>query len=147
MAKEAGNRRILVVDDEQEVVDLVRIMLEQEGCTILEANDGEQALARARSDLPDLIMLDVRMPRMDGMTTLRNLHADPVLADIPVIMLSVVTTYPDVRAALQQGAIAYLSKPFELREMVRLVIDVLGMDDTQREALRQRAMTSVAQPW
>jgi DNA-binding NtrC family response regulator len=62
-------------------------------------------------------------------------------------MLSVVTSYPEVRSALQRGAVAYLSKPFELRELVRLVDRVLEMDAVEREGLRQRALKNLSKPW
>jgi CheY-like chemotaxis protein len=147
MAQAGEGYRILVADDEPEVVDLVRMMLNMEGYTILSAADGQETIDRARADLPDLILLDVRMPRMSGLTVLDELTADPAMAHIPVIMLSVVTTYPDVRRALERGAVAYLSKPFELREMTRLVARVLAMDADERQVLRQRALKNVERHW
>jgi len=134
---------ILVADDEPEVLNLVRMVLEMDGYTVLSAEDGEQTLARTSVVLPDLILLDVRMPKMSGLTVMKHLHEDPLTADIPVIMLSVVTTYPEVRTALQCGAVAYLPKPFEIREMSRLVQRVLRMDAAEREALRQQAFNSI----
>jgi CheY-like chemotaxis protein len=140
MTKSKEGHTILVADDEPEVIDLVRMMLEWEGYTILAAVDGEDAVARVKADQPDLILLDVRMPKMSGLNVLSHLDDDPSTADIPVIMLSVVTTYPDIRAALERGAVAYLPKPFEVREMVRLVTRVLAMDGEAREKLRQQAL-------
>ena len=134
---------ILVVDDEREVLDLVRMVLEMDGHTVLAAEDGEQALARTGAILPDLILLDVRLPKMSGLTVLKHLHEDPLTTDIPVIMLSVVTTHPEVQTALQRGAVAYLPKPFEIREMSRLVDRVLRMDATERELLRKHAINSM----
>jgi CheY-like chemotaxis protein len=147
MTRASQGRTVLVADDEPEVVDLVRMMLEWEGYTILAAADGEEAVARAQADRPDLMLLDVRMPKMSGLDVLNHLSADPVTADIPVIMLSVVTTYPDVRAALDRGAVAYLPKPFELREMVRLVERVLAMDAKGRNRLRQQALKDLGRVW
>jgi CheY-like chemotaxis protein len=148
MTQQEEGYRVLVADDEPEVIDLVRTMLQMEGgYTILSAADGQETLDRARADRPDLILLDVRMPKMSGLVVLDHLHADPATADIPVIMLSVVTTYPDVRRALEQGAVAYLSKPFELREMTRLVARVLAMDFAERQALRERALSNVGKVW
>jgi CheY-like chemotaxis protein len=143
MAEKDQSYTILVADDEREVLDLVRMVLEMDGHTVLSAEDGEQALARTGAVLPDLILLDVRMPKMSGLTVLKHLHDDPLTADIPVIMLSVVTTYPEVRTALQRGAVAYLPKPFEIREMSRLVQRVLRMDAAERELLRQQATNSI----
>jgi CheY-like chemotaxis protein len=147
MANEDQNCKILVADDEPEVVDLVRIVLDQEGYVVLSAGDGDKALTTIQTERPDLVLLDVRMPKMSGLTVLRYLREDPELATIPVIMLSVVTSYPEVRSALQRGAVAYLSKPFELRELVRLVDRVLEMDAVEREGLRQRALKNLSKPW
>jgi len=139
--------KILVADDEPEVVDLVRMMLEwQGGYRVLGAGDGVEALSRARADAPDLILLDVRMPRKNGLDALNDLQADPALASVPVIMLSVVTTYPEVQSALRRGAVAYLPKPFELKEMVRLVERVLVADPAERSALRQQALENIGKP-
>jgi CheY-like chemotaxis protein len=143
MVEKDQSYTILVVDDEREVVDLVRMVLEMDGHTVLSAEDGEQALARIGAILPDLILLDVRMPKMSGLTVLQHLHEDALTADIPVIMLSVVTTHPEVQTALHRGAVAYLSKPFEIREMSRLIDRVLRMDAAERELLRKQAINSV----
>jgi CheY-like chemotaxis protein len=147
MSRKGRGYTILVADDEPEVVDLVRMMLEWEGgYTIISAGDGAETVMRARNDHPDLILLDVRMPKMSGLAVLEELQADPGLAAVPVIMLSVVTTYPDVRRALQGGAVAYLPKPFEMKEMVRLIERVLVSDDAGRATLRQQALQSMGKP-
>jgi CheY-like chemotaxis protein len=139
--------KILVADDEPEVLDLVRLMLEWEGgYRVLGAGDGEEALSRARADAPDLILMDIKMPRKNGLDALNDLQADPALSSVPVIMLSVVTTYPEMQSALRQGAVAYLPKPFELKEMVRLVERVLVADPAGRSALRQQALESIGKP-
>jgi CheY-like chemotaxis protein len=138
-----GSPTILVADDEPEVVNLVRTLLEWQRYSVLDAVDGREALQQARRMVPDLILLDVRMPRMSGLAVLEKLQADPLTADIPVIMLSVVTTYTEVRAALQRGAVAYLSKPFELKEMLELVQRVLSTDALAWQALREAALRNV----
>jgi CheY-like chemotaxis protein len=138
-----GSPTILVADDEPEVVNLVRTLLEWQRYSVLDAVDGREALQQARRMVPDLILLDVRMPRMSGLAVLEKLQADPLTADIPVIMLSVVTTYAEVRAALQRGAVAYLSKPFELKEMLELVQRVLSTDALAWQALREAALRNV----
>jgi DNA-binding response OmpR family regulator len=147
MASKAEGHTVLVADDEPEVVNLVRIMLEMEGYTVLEASDGQEALTTIRTQKPALVLLDVRMPKMSGLDVLVHLRKGQDTASIPVIMLSVVTTYPEVQQALDQGAIAYLPKPFELREMVRLVGQVIAMEPAQREALRQNALRNVGRKW
>jgi len=139
VSKQVRKRTILIADDEAEVVQLVRMILEWEGYTVVAAADGLETLERAETDKPDLILLDVRMPKMSGLAVLEHLARSETAA-IPVIMLSVVTTQPEVRAALQRGAVAYLTKPFELKEMTRLVDQILAMDDTKRDAFRQKAL-------
>jgi CheY-like chemotaxis protein len=140
MTTQRHNQTILVADDEPEIVDLVRLLLEWEGYTVARAENGEQALAQAQAIVPDLILLDMRMPKMDGLEVLERLQADPALAGIPVVMLSVVTAYPQVRTALEKGAVAYLPKPFELREVARLVVRVLSEDSAGREEIHQQAL-------
>ena len=143
MVNQHLRRTILVADDEPEILDLVRMLLEWEDYTVVETTDGEQCLEQARAIKPDLILSDVRMPNMTGLEVLEHLQADPDLSSIPVIMLSVVTTLPQVRTALQNGAIAYLPKPFEMREMARLVNRVLTRDAGGREVIRQQALRNL----
>ncbi len=143
MANSHRRRTILVADDQPEILDLVRMLLEWEDYTVVETTDGEQCLEQAQAIKPDLILSDVRMPNMTGLEVLEHLQADPDLSSIPVIMLSVVTTLPQVRTALQIGAIAYLPKPFEMREMARLVRRVLTRDAGGREVIRQQALRNL----
>ena len=143
MLQEVRGPTILVADDEPEVLNLVRTLLEWQRYSVVDAADGREALRQARQMVPDLILLDVRMPRMSGLTVLEKLQADPLTESIPVIMLSVVTTYSEVRAALQRGAVAYLSKPFELKEMLELVQRVLSTDPLTWQTLREAALRKV----
>ena len=138
---------ILVADDEWEVRELVRTILEWEDYAVVEAKDGEDALAQARAIQPDLILLDVRMPKMNGLDVLESLQADPVLASIPVVMLSVLTNYPQVGTALRNGAVAYLPKPFEIPDLARMVKRVLTGDAARWEAIRQHAVKSLIESW
>lgn len=138
---------VLVADDEREVRELVRTILEWENLSVVEAKDGEDVLAQAQATQPDLILLDVRMPKMTGLDVLEYLQADPALASIPVIMLSVLTNYPQVGTALRNGAIAYLPKPFEIPELARLVKDVLAANAARREVIRQHALRSLIGMW
>jgi CheY-like chemotaxis protein len=143
MAKKGQGYTVLIADDEPEVVDLVQIVLQTEGYKVQGASNGRKALDKITEQPPDLLLLDVMMPEMTGLMLLDNLRADPVLSKIPVIMLSVVVTDPEVRMALEGGAIAYLSKPFEIRELVWLVNRVLSMDATQRDRFRQQCLKDV----
>jgi len=146
MSKQIPKHMILIADDESEVVQLVRMILEWEGYEVVAAVDGLETLQRIQTDKPDLILLDVRMPKMSGLTVLEQMAASET-AFIPVIMLSVVTTHPEVRAALQRGAVAYLSKPFELKELTRLVGKVLAMDAAARDAFRQKELETLDKGW
>lgn len=134
---------ILIADDEPEVVDLVRIILESEGYRVLDASNGLQALKQIQAHRPDLILMDMRMPEMTGLGVLNTLAQDPETRSIPVVMLSVVVTDPEIRMALSQGAVAYLSKPFEVRELLWMVDRVLSMDPEQRPSFRQQMIDSV----
>ncbi len=147
MPKQARGSKILIADDEPQVVDLVQMVLQMEGYTVVSADNGEKALVSAQTEDPDLILLDVRMPKLSGLAVLERLGADAAMAVIPVIVLSVVTTYPEVRTALERGAIAYLPKPFELQEMSRLVGRILAMDGVQRQTYRQQALNSIGTKW
>lgn len=134
---------ILIADDEPEVVDLVRIILGSEGYRVLDASNGLQALKQIQAHRPDLILMDMRMPEMTGLGVLNTLAQDPETRSIPVVMLSVVVTDPEIRMALSQGAVAYLSKPFEVRELLWMVDRVLSMDPEQRPSFRQQMIDSV----
>jgi CheY-like chemotaxis protein len=134
---------VLVADDEPEVVDLVKIVLESVGYTIESASDGKTALARIQAKPPDLVLLDMRMPEMTGLMVLDRLRSDPTTAAIPVVMLSVVVTDPDIRMALEHGAVTYLSKPFEIRELIWVIDRVLTMDAGARDNFRKQVLQNV----
>ena len=105
---------VLVVDDEPRLVDVVRMNLEMEGYRVLGAFDGAEALEKLKQDLPDLVVLDVMMPEMDGFETLRRIRE---VSNLPVIMLTVRSEPADRIKGLEIGADDYLSKPFDPREL------------------------------
>jgi two-component system alkaline phosphatase synthesis response regulator PhoP len=116
---------ILVVDDDPAVSRLVEINLTQVGYQVQTAADGEEALACVAAAKPDLVILDVMMPRLDGFEALKRLRADPSSAEIPVIMLTARAQDEDVFEGYGRGAQWYLTKPFapnELRAAVRRVL-------------------------
>jgi two-component system alkaline phosphatase synthesis response regulator PhoP/two-component system response regulator VicR len=119
---------VLVVDDDPQIVRVVEINLTQEGYTVRTAADGEDALAAVAQERPDLIILDVMMPRMDGFETLKRLKADPALAEIPVIMLTARAQDEDVFEGYGTGAKWYLTKPFEPGELRHICRHVLPAD-------------------
>jgi CheY-like chemotaxis protein len=113
--------KVLVVDDELDIVETIRFVLESKGHEVLEANDGLEALERARRMNPDLILLDVMMPKMDGYRVCRLLKYDSQFRDIPVVMLTARTGPQDIQTGVEVGADEYLTKPFDLEEMIELV--------------------------
>jgi two-component system response regulator MtrA len=109
--------RILLAEDEQQIGDMVAFKLTNGGHQVVRARDGEQALQLAAAEQPDLILLDVMMPVLNGFEVLRRLKADAALAPIPVIMLTAKGRERDVLAGLQAGAVDYVVKPFSLKEL------------------------------
>lgn len=112
-------KRVLVVDDEQNIVDILRFNLEREGYEVITAEDGIQGLAMARSSDPDLILLDVMMPEMDGFQVCRELRREDKLT--PIIMLTAREEEADRVMGLELGADDYVSKPFSVRELMARV--------------------------
>ena len=113
---------ILVVDDDHKLVDLVRQYLEREGYRVLEAYDGRQALELARRQHPDLMILDLMLPTLDGLDVCRMLRAE---SNLPIIMLTARVTEDDRLLGLGMGADAYITKPFDLSDLVWRIRDVL----------------------
>jgi two-component system KDP operon response regulator KdpE len=118
----ATDRIILVVDDEARMVRFVRMNLELEGFQVVEANDGVEALEKVRDALPDLVLLDVMMPGMDGFETLARLRE---ISTVPVIMLTVKGEETDRIRGLELGADDYVTKPFSPRELASRIRAVL----------------------
>ena len=114
--------KILVVDDEAKIVKLVRSYLEQSGFTVVEANDGQTALIQARREKPDLVVLDLGLPGIDGLEVARTLRRE---RDTPIIMLTARIEDTDKIVGLELGADDYMTKPFNPRELVARVRAVL----------------------
>jgi two-component system alkaline phosphatase synthesis response regulator PhoP len=114
--------KILVVDDDRNIVDLVQLYLERDGYQVLVAYDGLEALKLARQRRPDLIVLDLLLPEVDGLDVCRILQTE---SDVPIIMLTAKTTEEDKLIGLELGADDYVTKPFSPRELVARVRAVL----------------------
>jgi DNA-binding response OmpR family regulator len=112
---------ILTIEDQNDIRRLIRMTLEYKGYRVLEAAGGEQGLAIARAQRPDLILLDVMMPGMNGLSVSNALSSDASLSPIPVVMISALGAADDVQAGLETGVRAYLVKPFSPRELLELV--------------------------
>lgn len=133
-----ATHKVLVVDDEDRIRKLVTKYLRAEGFDVLEADNGAEAVRRVRRSEPDLVILDVRMPEMDGLETLREIRA---FSDVYVIMLTALAEETDKVVGLSVGADDYLTKPFSPRELVARVKAVLrrgrpGGPNTEEEVLR-----------
>ncbi len=120
------SRRILVVDDEPHILRLVSYALAANGFEVLEAADGLSAISTALSELPDLILMDVSMPALNGYEACERLQADPRTADIPVVMLSAKSQEAEQEAGFQRGAVGYITKPFAPKDLVRKITSLLG---------------------
>ena len=116
------SQKILVVDDELEIVKVVRAYLEQSGFRVITASDGEQALAVFRHEQPDLIVLDLNLPKLDGLDVCRAIRRD---SNVPIIMLTARVEETDRLIGLEIGADDYITKPFSPREVVARVRTVL----------------------
>ncbi len=117
--------KILVVDDEPEAVELLEFNLKQAGFDVVTAADGAQAIKKARSVLPSLIVLDLMLPEIDGLDVCKMLRRDPATAGIPIIMLTAKAAEMDRIVGLELGAEDYITKPFSPRELVLRVKKVL----------------------
>jgi len=115
-------RKVLIVDDDPFIRKLIETTLEDVGgVRVVEAGDGQEALAVADREHPDLVLLDVMMPRLDGIEACRRLRAKPDTADVPVVMLTASDRFEDRAKATAAGADRYLRKPFSPLDLLRLV--------------------------
>ena len=114
-------KRILIVDDEKDIVESVQFRLESEGFQCLTAYDGEQALFKAKKENPDLILLDIVLPKINGYKIARLLKFDESYKNIPIIMLTARTQKTDITLGEETGADEYVTKPFEMEMLVDLI--------------------------
>ena len=117
--------KILLVEDEKNIAKVVAYNLEREGYQVAAARDGEEALAKTRKENPDLVILDLMLPKLDGLEVCRQLKGDPKTARIPIIMLTAKTQEADRVVGLELGADDYVAKPFSVRELAARVKAVL----------------------
>jgi DNA-binding response OmpR family regulator len=124
------SRKILIVDDDRKTLELIKLYLEKDGYQVLVAHDGRQALELARQKRPDLVLLDLMLPNVEGLDVCRILRAE---APNPIIMLTARTTEDDKLLGLDLGADDYITKPFSPRELVARVRVVLRRAGAERE--------------
>lgn len=120
------SKLILTIDDHEDIRKLVRLTLEFQDYDVIEASNGVDGLALARLRRPDVVLLDVLMPGMDGLEVSRTMAQDPELCNIPVIMLSALEQATDVSAGYAAGARAYLGKPFSPSDLVDVIECLIG---------------------
>jgi two-component system, OmpR family, alkaline phosphatase synthesis response regulator PhoP len=116
-----GKKRILVVDDYPQVVELIKLRLETSGYNVLVAYDGQEGLNIARNELPDLIILDVMLPKMNGYKVCRFLKFDKKYKHIPVVMLTSRAKQSDADVGKKTGADEYLFKPYNPKQLLEVV--------------------------
>ncbi|GIV03309.1 MAG: response regulator [Armatimonadetes bacterium] len=123
--------RILVCDDERSIVRLIQVNLERQGWEVITAYDGKEGLEKILKEKPDVVVLDVMMPYMDGFEVLKNLRREPDTQNIPVVMLTAKAQDKDVFEGYHYGADVYLTKPFNPMELVTFIKRILqsGGDD------------------
>ena len=114
-------KKILVVDDERHIVRLVEVNLQRAGYDVVSAYDGVEALEKITAEKPEMIILDVMMPRMDGFEVLKELRGNAETKDIPVIMLTAKAQDADIFKGWSSGVDSYLTKPFNPRELLAFV--------------------------
>ena len=117
---------VLVADDNADILELVKAVLERSGYEVVAVSDGAQALASVDKRKPDLAVLDITMPEIDGLEVLRRLRADTRTNGLPVVLLTAQVQEADVDLGFATGASAYLKKPFSPRELTERVADLLS---------------------
>ncbi len=118
--------KILIVDDEPNIVISLEFLMRREGFEVGVARDGEEALMRIRDERPDLVLLDVMMPKINGFEVCERVRADPALAGTRILMLTAKGREAEVAKGLALGADAYVAKPFSTRDLVQRVKSLLG---------------------
>ena len=136
-----ASRRVLVIDDEEAIRAVCRVNLTASGIHVLEAAEGESGLSLARREQPDLILLDVMMPGVDGWDVARRLGEDPATRDIPVVFLTARAEASDRRHARHLGSVGYIVKPFDPVRLGALIEDVLTRIERGERVDLQRSIT------
>jgi len=136
-SRSTAEGRILIVDDESAIRLVCQLNFDAVGFQTLEAGDGETALALARSEHPDLILLDVMLPGIDGWGVAQELAASPETREIPILFLSARSDRADEARGYEAGGLGYVTKPFDPEDLISRVRDVLERSGPEREALRR----------
>lgn len=119
--------RVLIAEDEPNIVESLSFILGREGCDVTAVFDGEAVLARLRSDRPDVVILDVMLPKMNGFEVLKRIKSDPELRSLPVLVLTAKGQDKDRKTAEELGADAFVTKPFANRDIVERVMGLAAV--------------------
>lgn len=119
------SKRVLIVDDEPNIVISLEFLMKREGFAVSVARDGEEALERIRAERPDLVILDVMMPKLNGFEVCETVRTDPQLAAVRILMLTAKEREAEMRKGISLGADAYIAKPFSTRDLVDRVKSLL----------------------
>lgn len=125
-------KKILVVDDEDDILNFLELVLQEKGYEVLTAGGGQEALTQAQMAKPDLVLLDIMMPQMDGWEVLKLLRVDDETAKVPVAMLSARTDAQDRVQGLQEGAVDYIFKPFSLEDLLNKIESIFGQAEASQ---------------
>jgi DNA-binding response OmpR family regulator len=129
-------KKILIVDDEDDILHFLELVLREKGYEVATASGGHEALTKAQLERPDLVLLDIMMPQMDGWEVLKLLRVDEGTNQIPVAMLSARTEAKDRVQGLQEGAIDYICKPFSLQELLGKIETIFSQVEDRGKSAR-----------
>lgn len=124
------SKKILIVDDEPNIVISLEFLMRREGFEVLVARDGEEALRNIKEQQPDLVLLDVMMPKVNGFDVCKQIRNDPTLAGMRIIMLTAKGREAEIAKGLALGADGYITKPFSTRDLAVQVRNLLGLEET-----------------
>lgn len=137
-------KRILIIDDLPENVFVLQDRLEHEGYEVITAYDGKAGIAKAVSDMPDLILLDVMMPEMTGIEVCKILKQNTITSDIPIIMVTAKSNAEDAKEGLEAGAFDYIKKPFEKIELIARINSALKLAEAHKQMVEAEKRSTYA---
>ena len=139
LEQEVRDSTVLIADDNEQNVELLQAYLEELGCRVLSAHDGQQTLEAVKAEKPDLILLDIMMPKVSGFEICRKLKGDPETASIPICIVTALTEVGDIERAVEAGTDDFLSKPINRWELLTRVRSLLRVRHLQSELERTLA--------
>ena len=132
-------KKILVVDDEPSIVRLLKARLEASQYEVITAKDGQEAIEKTNQEKPDLIILDIMLPKIDGYTVASMLKADENTRDIPIVMLTARNLAQDIKAGMESGAVSYVQKPFNSDVLLGMIPTLLNREKRKEKEKREEA--------